>query len=203
LLPAGLPAPPRRSARRRLASPEGRAEGADCLRGPEGFTVVAGGMRNGPLPAKFTDLAPRIAEMDAASVDVQVLSLTTPMAYWASPELGERLCRAYNDAASAAHREYPDRLLGFITLPLQDTDRSLRELERARALRVMRGVYMGTHVAGTDLSAPRLLPVFEAIEAAGLNVFLHPCQTLGGPRLAPYYARRPARRKTASLSSLA
>jgi aminocarboxymuconate-semialdehyde decarboxylase len=109
------------------------------------------------------------------------------MVYWASPAFGERLSRAYNDAASAAHRQHPDRFYGFITLPLQDTDRSLRELERARALPGMRGVYMGTHIAGTDLSAPRLLPVFEAIEAAGLNLFLHPCQTLGGPRLAPYY----------------
>ena len=57
---------------------------------------------------------------------------------------------------------------------------------RARPSR-NRGVFMGTHVAGTDLSDPRLLPVFKAIEAAGLNVFLHPCQTLGGTRLAPYY----------------
>lgn len=170
-----------------LATDEGRAAGADCLRSPEGFTVVAGGMRNGPLPSRFTDLAERLAEMDAAGVDVQVLSLTTPMAYWAAPAFGARLCAAYNNAASAAHVAHPTRFHGFITLPLQDTDLSLRELERARALPGMRGVYMGTHVAGTDLSAPSLLPVFEAIEAARLNVFLHPCQTLGGSRLAPYY----------------
>lgn len=170
-----------------LASADGRAEGADVQQGPEGFTVIAGGMRNGPLPRRFVDLAPRIADMDAAGVDVQVLSLTAPMLYWASPRFGERLARAYNDAASAAAAAYPGRLYGFIALPLQDTDLALRELDRARRLPGMRGVYMGTHIAGTDLSAPRLLPVFEAIEAAGLHLFLHPCQTLGGSRLSSFY----------------
>ncbi|MCX7931899.1 MAG: amidohydrolase family protein [Rhodovarius sp.] len=170
-----------------LASPDGRAEGADVLTEPEGMTIIAGGMRNGPLSRRFVDPALRVADMDAAGVDVQVLSLTAPMLYWASPAFGERLARAYNDAASAAAQAWPGRLYGFIALPLQDTDRALREFDRARRLPGMRGVYMGTHIAGTDLSAPRLRPVFEAIEAAGLNLFLHPCQTLGGPRLAPYY----------------
>src|SRR5687767_8421012 len=51
-----------------LASPEGRAAGCDSVVSPEGFTVVAGGMRNGPLPRKFVDLTPRLAEMDASGV---------------------------------------------------------------------------------------------------------------------------------------
>ena len=51
----------------------------------------------------------------------------------------------------------------------------------------MRGVYLGTHINGMDLSEPRFLPVFEAIEAAGLPIFLHPLLTMGGARLAPYY----------------
>jgi len=170
-----------------LLATDGRAEGADCIRTPEGVIVQAAGSRNGPLPSRFTNIEERVAEMDAQGVAIQALSLTSPMCYWASPPLAERLARAYNDGAAEAHARYPNRLLGLITLPLPDVDRSLRELERARALPGMRGVYLGTHIVGADLSDPRFLPVFQAIEAAKLPIFLHPLFTLGGPRLAPYY----------------
>jgi aminocarboxymuconate-semialdehyde decarboxylase len=166
---------------------DGRAEGADCQFAPEGFTVAAAGSRNGPLPSRFWNLEERVAEMDATGVTIQALSLTSPMCYWASPGLSARLAKAYNDAASAAHQRYPDRFLGLITLPLPHIDLALAELERARALPGMRGVYLGTHIDGADLSDPRFLPVFQAIEAAGLHVFLHPLLTMGGSRLSSFY----------------
>lgn len=170
-----------------LMGRDGAAEGADYAETPEGFFVQAAGFRNGPLSSRYWDLEGRIADMDATGITMQVLSLTAPMTYWASPDLSERLSRAYNDACAEAHRQYPDRFIGLATLPLPDIDRSLRELERARGLPGIHGVYMGTHVNGRDLSDPAFLPVFRAIEAAGLPVFLHPLIVLGGQRLKPFY----------------
>lgn len=170
-----------------LMGRDGGAEGADYTETPEGFFVQAAGFRNGPLSSRYWDLEGRIADMDATGITMQVLSLTAPMTYWASPDLSERLSRAYNDACAEAHRQYPDRFIGLATLPLPDIDRSLRELERARGLPGIHGVYMGTHVNGRDLSDPGFLPVFQAIEAAGLPVFLHPLIVLGGQRLKPFY----------------
>ena len=138
------------------------------------------------LPNKFIDLNERLADMNAQGVAVQALSLTSPMVYWANGELGERLSRAFNDAASAAHQRHPDRFVGLAMLPMQDTDRALRELERAKALSGIRGVYCGTNINNMDLSEPRLLPIWRAIEAANLPVFLHPLQTVGGARMAYY-----------------
>lgn len=166
---------------------DGASEGAEYVETPEGFIVQAAGFRNGPLPSRFWNLEERIADMDATGITMQVLSLTAPMTYWASPDLSERLSRAYNDACAEAHRQYPDRFVGLATLPLPDIDRSLRELERARALPGIQGVYLGTHINGRDLSDPDFLPVFQAIEAAGLPVFLHPLIVLGGARLKPFY----------------
>lgn len=170
-----------------LMGRDGAAEGADYIETPEGFIVQAAGFRNGPLSSRYWDLEGRIADMDATGITMQVLSLTAPMTYWASPDLSERLARAYNDACAEAHRQYPDRFIGLATLPLPDIDRSLRELERAQGLPGIHGVYMGTHVNGRDLSDPGFLPVFQAIEAAGLPVFLHPLIVLGGQRLKPFY----------------
>jgi aminocarboxymuconate-semialdehyde decarboxylase len=170
-----------------LVATDGKAFGGNYRDTPDGFFITGAGSTAGPLPRKFIDLRARIADMDAQGVDIQALSLTSPMIYWADADLSERLARAWNDGASDAHRQYPDRLYGLMILPMLDTDRALREFERARALPGIRGVYMGTNIAGRDLSDPRFLPVFKAAEAAGLAVFLHPLQTAGGERTRPYY----------------
>jgi aminocarboxymuconate-semialdehyde decarboxylase len=170
-----------------LLGAEGERYGAGYRRAAEGFYITGAGRPLGPLPLKFIDLAERIAEMDAQGVAVQALSLTSPMVYWAEPDLSHRLARAFNDGASAAHLAYPDRLVGLLTLPMTDAERSLDELERAARLPGMRGVYMGTNIETHDLSDARFTPVFARIEALGLPIFLHPLQVVGGKRLQPYY----------------
>ncbi len=144
----------------------------------------AGG--NGPLPDKFIDLKARIADMDAQGVGLQVISLTAPMLYWGDAELSTKLASAWNDAAAEAHREYPARLMSFLTLPMLYPDRSLRELERACKLPGMCGVYLGTNIAQRDLDDPLFEPVLAEVERRGLPVFLHPVD-IQGARLQPYF----------------
>lgn len=152
--------------------------------------MQAAGFWNGPLSSRYWNLEERITDMNAMGITMHVLSLTVPMTYWAKPDLSERLSRAYNDACAEAHRQYPDRLVGLATPPLPDVDRSLWELERTKALLGTHGIYMGTHVNSRDLSDPAFLPVFQAIEATGLPVFLHPLIVLGGARLKPFYLNK-------------
>jgi aminocarboxymuconate-semialdehyde decarboxylase len=170
-----------------LLAAEGERYGAGYRRTADGFYIAGAGRPLGPLPLKFIDLGQRVAAMDAQGVAVQALSLTSPMVYWAEPELSLRLARAFNDAASAAHQAYPDRLVGLMALPMLDSERSLDELDRAARLPGIRGVYMGTNIEDRDLSDPLFTPVFERIEALGLPVFLHPLKVAGGKRLEPFY----------------
>jgi len=146
-----------------LLGRDGASEGAEYAETQEGFFVQAAGFSNGPLSSRYWNLEERIADMDATGITMQVLSLTSPMTYWASPDLSERLSRAYNDACAEAHRQHPDRFVGLATLPLPNIDRSLREIERAKGLPGIHGVYLGTHINGRDLSDPDFLPVFQAI----------------------------------------
>lgn len=164
---------------------EGKRYGFEYRKAPDGFFVGPAG----PLPAKFTDLKLRLAEMDAQGVKMHALSLTAPMLYFGGPELSQRLARAWNDAASAAHQAHPDRFVGLATLPMIDPDRALDELNRASQLPGIRGVYLGTNIQDRDLDDPAFTPVFARIEALGLPVFLHPLKTVGGERMAPkpYY----------------
>ncbi len=139
------------------------------------------------LKPAFTDLDVRRKEMNRQRVDIQALSLTRPMVYWADPELGLRLSQAMNDAMAEAHTAFPDRFVGLAVLPMQDTPASLLELERVSKLRGIRGVYIGTNVNGRDLSDPAFLPIFERIEALRLPVFLHPTQVIPTDRFKPYF----------------
>src|ERR1700692_1941847 len=93
----------------------------------EGFYIKTEVRFQGPLPYRSVDLEKRIADMDAQGTAVQAMSLTGPMAHWGDEEVSHKLSRAWNDAASAAHLQYPARLFGLLTLPMLLPDRAIDE----------------------------------------------------------------------------
>jgi aminocarboxymuconate-semialdehyde decarboxylase len=162
--------------------------GACVERDPRGPVIKAGPLHAGPLAPRFIDLDLRIADMDAQGVSAQALSLTQPMVYWAEPSLARRLSAAFNDDLVRAHERYPSRLFGLAMLPVHHAGEALAELERIRQAPGIRGIYMGTCIGDMDLSDQSLFPVYEAIEAAGLPIFLHPLKVIGmQDRLKPYF----------------
>jgi aminocarboxymuconate-semialdehyde decarboxylase len=166
---------------------EGKRFNAEFHKTEEGFFFKTPSQNSGPLPLKFIDLRQRLAVMDAQGVAVHALSLTGPMVYWADAEASHKLAREWNDAAIAAHREYPDRFVVLAALPMLDSDRAVDELNRVSKLPGVRGIYMGTNIDGRDLDDSLFEPVFARIEALDLPVFLHPLgPAIGGARLQPY-----------------
>ncbi len=167
-----------------LIAAEGARFKAQYHTTPDGFFAFDTPGGSGPrMPMKFIDLDQRLAEMDRTGVDVHVLSLSQPMVYWADANLSQRLARAWNDGASAAHLAHPERIFAFMTLPMLDRDRALDELNRAAKLPGMRGIYLGTNIDGRDLDDPLFEPVFERAAQLDLPIFLHPIQPTGGKRL--------------------
>jgi len=154
---------------------------------PRGPVLVAPGTPTRPLEPRFFDLPARLRSMDRQGVEVQALSLTIPMVYWADGAAGHRLARAFNDAASEAHTAHPDRFVGCATLPMQDPPRAAQELERASGLPGIRAVYLGTNMNGRELSDPAFFPIFERCQALKLPVLLHPITVIGAERLQPFY----------------
>src|SRR3954470_16523469 len=112
---------------------EGDREGAALERVPGGYRLKAKQITNA-FDERFVVVAERIAEMDKRRIGVHALSLTTPMVYWASPGLSLALSQAFNDAAAAAHKKHPQRLLGMAMVPMQNPADAVKELERAAKL---------------------------------------------------------------------
>src|SRR5712671_1989368 len=106
-----------------LVQREGPANGAKIgknARGEPSFSVPGIDAFFAP---PYIDLDIRLKKMEAQGVDVQALSLTSPMVYWAPAAFGLKLSQVYNDGASAAHVKHPKRFVAMATLPMQAPDR--------------------------------------------------------------------------------
>lgn len=140
------------------------------------------------LAVKLTDPARRIEDMDRAGIDVQALSAAPPQFYyWTDPTLGRRLARMQNDHLAELAAGRPDRFVALATVPMQDVDAAVAELEHCVGQLGMRGVEICTNVNGLDLDAPRFRPFFAAAAALDVVVLLHPHGFTHGERLTEYY----------------
>lgn len=130
----------------------------------------------------------RLRDMDRMGVDVQAISVMPPQYfYWTEPDLGGRLARMVNDHLSEIVRAHPDRFVGLGTLPLQDVDLALVELERVvRDLRFT-GLEICTNVNGLDYDDARFLPFFAKVVEHDLLLVVHPHGFFDGRRLADHY----------------
>jgi aminocarboxymuconate-semialdehyde decarboxylase len=171
-----------------LIAKHGKRCGATMTADESGARFIQVGLllRTGPITSDFIDLDERLAIMERQGLQMQALSLTQPMVYWADDDLALQLCIAFNDAVSAAHKAHPDRYIGFACLPFQNPHLALQELERAAKLPGIRGVYMATAVRDRELGDRSFWPVYERCEALGLPIFLHPMM-INNERLKQYY----------------
>ncbi|TAJ99844.1 amidohydrolase [bacterium] len=171
----------------RLIETEGEARGVRLRPGPDGPLILVGPVPIGPISAHYHDLALQLKAMDAQGVTVHALSLMPPMVYWADGALGIRLAALVNDAMAEAARLHPDRFVFLATLPMQDPEAAVSEVDRAVTQLGCRGIYLGTNVRGKELTDPSFLPVFERIYALKVPVFLHPLNVIGAERLTNHY----------------
>jgi aminocarboxymuconate-semialdehyde decarboxylase len=134
------------------------------------------------------DASTRIAESDRDGVSVQVLSTVPVMfSYGAEPRRALELARRLNDDIAEVQAARPERFVGLGSVPMQDSELAIGELERCMRDLGLAGVQIGSNVNGANLDSPELFPVFEAAQQLGAAVFVHPWEMVGRERMARYW----------------
>ena len=130
----------------------------------------------------------RIEDCDRHGVDVQALSTVPVMfSYWAKSADAHDLSRFLNDHIAEVVKDRPDRFIGLGTVPLQDPQLAIEELERCVQELDFPGLQIGTHCGEWNLDAPELFPFFERAAALGTSIFIHPWDMLGADRMGSYF----------------
>jgi 5-carboxyvanillate decarboxylase len=153
----------------------------------QGFFMRSKAERPAAVLARLQDLGERrIADMDVAGIDRQVISLTCPGVQILDRDRAVAMATLANDQLAEACRRHPDRFSGLTAVAPQDPSAAAKEIERgARGLGLV-GVIVNSHTQGEYLDDPKFWPIFEAAQALDTPIYLHPNtppRTMIGPLL--------------------
>ena len=154
---------------------------------PTGRTIIRyRGSRFFGITPPMTDPARRLEDMDRVGIDVEVLSLSTPNVYFAPPARQAEVARLVNDAYADLAVRHPTRFKGFASIPMDDPDAALRELERTQGELRMNGVIVLSNINGRALTDPRYRPFFAECDRRRVCVFIHPMIPAAAEPFAEY-----------------
>ena len=152
----------------------------------DGCTITYDDMQKFVLKWETYGTERKLRDMDAAGIDVSVLSVNMPGPENLVPELGVEAAKAGNDAMAETVQKHPDRFVGLAGLPWQNVPAALAELERAVGELDMRGAMFYSHVEGEKVDAPTYDPLYRRISELGIPLVLHPTVPRWGDEIKDY-----------------
>ncbi len=139
---------------------------------------------------KLSDIETRLKDMDRMGIDVQAVSpAPNQLVYWTDAGLGAEIARQVNDRLAEIIAKWPERFVGMGSVPLQNAELAVAELDRCVTQLGFRGLELVPNVNGIELTDPRLglEKFFARAEELGIVLFLHPLGFTQGERLRDHY----------------
>ena len=129
----------------------------------------------------------RIDEYAESGVQVQVVcTIPVMFSYNAQPKDALELGMFLNDHIADLVARFPKKYIGLCTVPMQDTEFAIQELERAKSIGLV-GVQIGSNINGLNLNEPQFFPFFKACERLGMAILIHPWDMMGKTQMEKYW----------------
>jgi aminocarboxymuconate-semialdehyde decarboxylase len=129
----------------------------------------------------------RITEYEDFQTKVQVVcTIPVMFSYNAKPQDCLQTSQFLNDHIAELIAKYPKNYIGLATIPMQDPQLAIQELERAKAIGHV-GIQIGSNINDENLSEEKFFPIFEACERLGMAVMIHPWQMMGFNSMEKYW----------------
>ena len=140
------------------------------------------------VEANVWDPRTRMGDCKNHDVDIQILSTVPAMfSYWAKAADALEVSVLLNDHIAGVVAEFPQRFIGLGTIPLQNVDLAISEMERCMSDLGLAGVEIGTNVNQMNLDDELLFSVFEAAQDLNAAIFVHPWDMMGQDNLKKYW----------------
>lgn len=129
----------------------------------------------------------RINEYERFGCQLQVVSTIPVMfSYWAKPLDCLEISKFLNDHIVELLVRYPKNYLGLATIPMQDSELAIQELERCKQMGIS-GIQIGSNINDLNLNEERFFPIFEACEKIGMAILVHPWNMMGQKSMQRYW----------------
>lgn len=149
--------------------------------------MMQGGQYFRTIKENCWDEEVRIKEYTDFDTQVQVVcTIPVMFSYWAKPEDCLELSQFLNDHICNLVAKYPKNYIGLGTVPMQDAELAIQELERIKK-NGMVGIQIGSNINDLNLDEAEFFPIFEACERLGLAVMIHPWNMMGFDKMRKYW----------------
>lgn len=129
----------------------------------------------------------RIKEYEKFNTQVQVVcTIPVMFSYWAKPLDCLSLSQFLNDHIAKLVAKYPRNYVGLGTVPMQDAELAVKELERIKKTG-LRGIQIGSNINDENLNEEKFMPIFQACEKLSLAVMVHPWNMMGQQKMQRYW----------------
>ena len=159
---------------------QSRADGAaDMMKGKEYFRTIQPNCWDEQL---------RVKEYANFHTQVQVVcTIPVMFSYWAKGKDCLSLSQYLNDHIGGLVKDNPKHYIGLGTVPMQDTDLAIQELHRLKEEVGLPGIQIGSNINDLNLNEEQFFPIFEACQALGLAVMVHPWNMMGMESMRRYW----------------
>jgi aminocarboxymuconate-semialdehyde decarboxylase len=154
---------------------------------PKKAWMIQGDKKFREIDINCWDVSVRLEEMEKFKIDIQVLSTIPVMfSYWAKPKDGLKVAQSLNDHIAEIIHQYPKKFVGLATVPLQDINLAIQELERCKSIG-FKGVQIGSNVNQKNLTEQEFGEFFAACESLDMALFIHPWEMMGQEYITKYW----------------